>query len=326
MRLWALIGKAGDCTVLSQTKHGWLERQKRLTEFYIEARCWDGIDHETFTAWLANFPDEEGQYYALRLLHRFIYYSERDVEQLCRHGMFNLLLGADVLRDQWANDFRKSQLQLEKGLQLAMASARIVPLLDKNKPYESGNLITRVLVQRLSFSGSLIINPDQVVREIQGGCQSVVVVDDCVGSGDQVDTFWNKPFRFQGSYLTSYKDVARNFPKVQFHYLTLVAAEKGIIKAAKSTSGLHVLPCETLTDEYRVFSPSSHFFESAEEQKRATEYLTGLLTSRGIALTGHDGLDYAVAFHHNIPDWSLPLFHKRRPKWRPLMTRKDSDA
>jgi len=312
--------------VLSQTENSWLERQKRLSEFYIESRCWDGIDHETLAAWLQNFPDDEGKYYALRLLHRFIYYSESDVVQLCRHGIFNLLLGADVLKDQYTSDFRHSQTQLEHRLSLAMENSRIVPLLDQDKPYESGNLITRILVQKLSFRGSLIINPEEVVREIQRGCQHVIIVDDCIGSGDQIVAYWTKPFRFQDSFLTSFSDAAKNFPQVRFHYLTLVGAAKGINKAMKLTTGLNILPCETLTDEYRVFSNRSRFFASEEEKKRARGYLIGLLKRRGITLMGHDNLDFGVAFHHNIPDWSLPLFHKRRANWRPLMIRKDSDA
>lgn len=312
--------------MLSRTEYAWLERQKRLSDFYIEARCWDGIDHETFAAWLQNFPDDEGQYYALRLLHRFIYYSENDVVQLCRYGIFNLLLGADLLDDQRASDFSRSQKQLEQKMGLAIASSRFVPLLDQVKPYESGNLITHILVHKLSFSGSLIINPDDVVREIQKGCQHIIIVDDCVGSGDQITAYWTKPFRFKGSYLISFRDVAQSFPKVRFHYLALVAAAKGIRKAIKSTSGLNILSCETLTDDYRVFSKGSRFFSSEQEKKRAREYLTALLKPQRISIMGYDNLDFAVAFHHNIPDWSLPLFHKRRDNWRPLMIRKDSDV
>ena len=311
--------------MLPQEKRNWFERQRRLIEFYIEAHCWDGIDHEAFTAWLQNFPDEEGQYYALRLLHRFIFYSERDVMQLCRYGLFTLVLGRDVLQDQLTSDFHRSQPQLESNLEMALMSSRILPLLDKGKPYESGNLITRILVQKLGIDGDLIINPNQVVREIEKGCRHAIIVDDCVGSGDQIDDFWNLSCQFDGSAITSFKEASAHFPQVQFHYLTLVAAQVGVDRAITSTSGLSVLPCEILTDEYRVFSPTSRFFESIDEQGRAKDYLSKLLAEREVTLTGHSGLDFAVAFHHNIQDWSLPLFHKRRRNWRPLMLRKDSD-
>lgn len=312
--------------MLSQVKQDWYERHKRLIEFYMEAKCWDGIDHESFAAWLGNFPDDEGRYYALRLLNRFIFYSEKDVVQLCRHGLFSLLLKREVLNNQAASNFSKSEVQLNADLQMALMSSRIVPLLDRDKPYESGNLITRILVQKLAINGELIINPDQVVYEIKQGCERIIVVDDCVGSGDQINGFWNKVYKFTGSNCISFKDVSDNYDKVNFYYLTLVATEAGIVNALEENSGINILSCEVLNDNYRVFSQTSHFFESDSEKEKAKNYLNSLLLQRGVALMGYGGLDFAIAFHHNIPDWSLPLFYKRRPNWRPLMIRKDSDA
>lgn len=102
--------------------------------------------------------------------------------------------------------------------------------------------------------------------------------------------------------------------------------ESGIRKAEQALPRLKIEVCETLTDEQRVFSTNSRFFESQDEKDRAIDYLQKLLKDKQISLTGYAGLDYAVAFHHNIPDWSLPLFHKRRSNWRPLVMRKDSDA
>ncbi|MFC1999175.1 hypothetical protein ACFLXE_00265 [Chloroflexota bacterium] len=308
--------------MLSLANYDWVERQKYLVEFCIEARCWDGVDHEAFVGWLNNFPDNEGEYYALRLLHRFIYYSETDTIQLCRHGLFNLLLGQEVLAEQKRSGFSKPQDELLQQLDQGLRDSRIVPLLDQDKPFESGNLVTRWLVQRLSIPGGLIVNPVEMVEEIEGGCNRIVIVDDCVGSGDQIVNFWNEPIK---GYPFSPNELAQNRPQVKFDYLTLVAVRSGLQQASKETPGLRITACETLGDEHRVFGPNSQFFHSQDEQDNAEQYLQSLLPQRGIRIRGHDGLDYAIAFNHNIPDWTLPLFHKKRPNWRPLMLRKDSD-
>lgn len=312
--------------MLEARKRNWAEKQKAFTEFCIETGCWSGVDHQALTSWLRNFPDEEGEYYALRLLYRFIYYSEDDTTQLCKHGLFNLLLGKEIMADQISNKFIDSSGELNQRLDQELRSSRIVPLLDKDKPYESGNLITRILVQKLQIPGNLIINPNDILEHVYRGCKRIIIIDDCVGSGDQITGFWKRKDLPVGKYKTSLEEMARKYATVDFCYLTLVAVESGIKEAKRALPGLKIKVCETLMDEHRVFSANSRFFESQDEKERAIDYFQRLLKGKKINLWGHDGLDYAVAFHHNIPDWSLPLFHKHRSDWQPLIVRKDSDA
>lgn len=228
--------------------------------------------------------------------------------------------------DQISSDFNKSSDELKENLNLALKSSRIVPLLDKDKPYESGPVVTRILVQKLQIPGRIIINPNQILEEIYKGCKRIIIVDDCVGSGDQITSFWTERHLPVNNYTTSLEEMATVFPNVDFHYLTLVGVDSGIKAAEQILPRLHITVCETLTDEHRVFSKNSHFFASEDEKNRAIDYLKNLLIPQRISLKGHAGLDYAVAFHHNMPDWSLPLFYKRRTNWRPLVPRKDSDA
>lgn len=312
--------------MLETRKRDWAERQRKFTEFCIDADCWSGIDHQSLESWLRNFPDEEGEYYALRLLYRFIYYSEVDTAQLCKHGLFNLLLGKEIMADQISSKFNYSSDELNQRLDRELRSSRIVPLLDRDKPYESGPLITRILVQRLQIPESLIINPGDILEHVYKGCKRIIIIDDCVGSGDQITVFWKRKNLPVGNYKTSLEEMAGKYATVDFHYLTLVATESGIKKAEQALPVLKIEVCETLTDEQSVFSANSRFFESQDEKERTIDYLQKLLKDKKISLKGYGGLDYAIAFHHNMPDWSLPLFHKHRSDWRPLVMRKDSDA
>lgn len=208
--------------MLEIRKRGWAERQKKFTEFCIEADCWSGIDHQSLVSWLRNFPDEEGEYYALRLLYRFIYYSEVDTAKLCKHGLLNLLLGRDIMADQISNRFNDSSGELNQRLGQELISSRIVPLLDKDKPYESGPLLTRILFQKLQIPGRLIINPGDILEHVYNGCKRIIIIDDCVGSGDQITVFWKRRNMQVGSYRTSLEEMAMKYADVDFHYLTLV--------------------------------------------------------------------------------------------------------
>lgn len=66
---------------------------KNKTAFYIhDITQWSDVELEDLDLWLANFPDDEGRYVAMRLLNRFVYYSERDVIRLLEHGLYKVRL------------------------------------------------------------------------------------------------------------------------------------------------------------------------------------------------------------------------------------------
>lgn len=293
----------------------WCAHVKTKTEFYIRGIYqWDEIDVPDLDRWLLNFPEEEGQYFAMRLLNRFIYYSERDVIQLLKHGINKVLLYSESTR--WAKD-SAFLMPSSEGLQRASKTIKnciFVPLLHKNKPSESGNTLCRYLSRHLDIRDSQLWQPSQLgnIRNAK-----VVIVDDFVGSGQQMIDFWNLR-KISGNRLA---DIATS-NNLTVTYLCLVATKKGIERIQGETKNLTILPCETLGEEQRVFHPKSIYWNGEKEVKKAKRFLSNLCSEKDIRLLGWQGLDYALAFHHAIPNATLPLFYKNTATWKRLIKRR----
>ena len=264
--------------------------------------------------WLANFPDDMGQYIAMQLLYRFIYYSERDVKRLLEHGLYKVFLYRTSVT--WGKDSQftmKAEKQRELGDQI-IGGIMFTPLLDRNKPSESGNVLCRYLNRDLGISSEQICQP-QDLSDLQN--KHVVILDDFIGSGQQILDFWNLP-KINGNRLS---DLATT-NGLEVTYLCLVATRYGLSRIGARNIHLTVLTCETLEDNHRVFNVPSLYFGPQTQVESAKHYLFHLCRKHRIPLLGFRDLDYAVAFHHAVPDATLPLFWKETANWRPLMKRR----
>jgi hypothetical protein len=290
---------------------------KNKTAFYIhDLKQWSDAELLDLDSWLANFPDDEGRYIAMRLLNRFIYYSERDVKRLLKHGLYRQLLYQPSIIWNRANEFDTTSIEQETFAKQFLEDTIFTPLLDRNKPSESGNTLCRYLNRDLEISSRQIRQPDELSSVMS---KRVVVVDDFIGSGQQIIDFWNKP-KIAGKTLASI--AASN--NLQVTYLSLVATRYGLNRVAKMSTGLHIACCEVIEDTYRVFCVPSLYLGQQNEISKARGYLDKLCKDRKLSLLGFHKLDFAVAFHHAIPDATLPLFFTKNSGWNPLIKRRQS--
>ena len=81
---------------------------------------------------------------------------------------------------------------------------------------------------------------------------------------------------------------------------------------------------EVLDESHRIFTSNHLCWEDAEEQQTVRTLLETELSKYGIRLMGFHDLDFAVAVHDTIPDWSLPMLYKNINGWNMLIERKDS--
>ena len=290
---------------------------KNKTAFYIhDINQWSDAELSDLDLWIANFPDDEGRYIAMRLLNRFVYYSERDVKRFLMHGLYKILLYEPSLIWNQARQFRTTTPEQQLFAQQFLAATTFAPLLDRNKPSESGNVLCRYLNRDLGISSKQICQPSELAGVTN---KRVVIVDDFVGSGQQIIDFWNKP-KIAGETLTNIA-TANN---LEVTYLSLVATRYGLNRVGRMTTGLRVVSCEVLEDSYRIFSAPSLYLGPHDELLVARRYLETLCQNRNIPLLGFHKLDFAVAFHHSIPDATLPLFFTKNSRWNPLIKRRRS--
>jgi len=303
--------------VLPRDWSRWCEHIRNKTAFYIrDIYQWDDVDLLDLDRWIRNFTDSEGKYLAMRLLNRFIYYSERDVKRLLEHGIFKVLLYRDSVG--WSRDsqFLMSDDQQQNLASQLLQNTTFTPLLDRNKPSESGPVLCRYLNRDVGIPSAQICQPSDLASKHD---TKIVILDDFIGSGQQVIDFWNEP-KINQSRLSELA-VTNN---LEVACLCLVGTRYGLQRVAAQAKGLRVLTCEVLEEHHRVFHKPSLFFGQASEVQAAKRYLERLCASRQLKLTGFHNLDYALAFHHAIPDASLPLFYESTDNWWPLVKRRSA--
>lgn len=307
-----------------QHEEEWRRWVKQKIEFYISTGQWDNVTIPQLRRWLTEFHGK-GQGYALALLDHFIYYPETQVKRLCRYALMEVLFKDDVLEVERSGGFRYGDDVLRDELSSRLQEVCVVPVLVEGNPSESGNAIARIYTTTGLIHQAQVIRPDQITTCIvKRSCKRFLLVDDFLGSGDQLDAFWNEPALEddESGQRASLASVAASNVDVSFDYVALVATSYGLAIANKLPSRPKIHFCEELSNEYRVLDSDSIFFANQDERDACEAYLASLAACRGINARGYKGLDYAVAFHHGTPDTCLPIFWQESEAWTPLFQRR----
>jgi len=298
----------------------WRDWVRKKVEFYIWTGKWDNVTIAALNAWLANFGDE-GEKYALALLNHFIYYSALDERRLCQYAIANVVFRDHLLNIDRSNSFSCANEVLSRELNDRIKETQVVPLLSEGNPTESGNAIARVYTTTGLIPENQVIRPDQILPCIyQGSCKRFLFVDDFLGSGDQLVSFWNEPsiLLSAGGEKVALANISKRHTNISFEYIALVATACGLQNVEQKTLGLKVHFCEELSDEYGAFSANSIFFDKSEDREACKAYLETLCQARHIHARGYHELDFAIAFHHGTPDSCLPIFWEKSDTWTPL--------
>jgi len=302
----------------------WREWVRKKIGFYISTGRWDNVSSAQINAWLGNF-DEEGQKWALALLNNFIYYPAQDVRQLCRYGLKKVIFHKQLLAIDQSDDYCCTDDALYQELTDRVRETKLVPLLSEGNPTESGNAIARIYTTVGLVNERQVIRPDQIAACIGNKlCRRILFVDDFMGTGEQLESFWNQPvpwLRVNGQDM-SLAQMSAQHKEISFEYLVLLATAAGLKYVEGLVSGLSVFYCEKLSEEYRIFGDDSIFFETLDDKQACKKYLENLCAQKGIHFAGYRGLDFAVAFNHGAPDSCLPLFWEKNKCWTPLFKRR----
>lgn len=201
-----------------------------------------------------------------------------------------------------------------------------MPLLYSNSPHESANYITRLMIQQRVIETHQTIFLHQLVKAFEKyNFNRLVIVDDCLGTGDQLREFWNKNAYINfGEKRIHIKEYCSE-RSVQIDYLVLFGYEESIKCLDNEFKDLNIHCIKKLSDIQRVFTNESYIWDNKEEREKAFAFFKGITEICGVELLGYGNLDFAFIMHKTIPDWSLPLFWRKTPDWDFLLRRKDSD-
>ena len=88
----------------------YIEKSKLFYRFMVSQKQWSGLEIEDIDKWINNFRelDIEEQYLAYKLLAHLIYFSEKDIIEALKNGLYKCLLYKEALEKQIENDFQLS--------------------------------------------------------------------------------------------------------------------------------------------------------------------------------------------------------------------------
>ncbi len=150
----------------------------------------------------------------------------------------------------------------------------------------------------------LFIPRSDILRERLGADDTVVLIDDFVGSGEQACGSWANQF---GELLA---DVGRV-------YLVVVAACQSAMRRIAHETSLELVPHFHLTEGDNVFASKCRHFNPTEK----TALLDYCTKAESKEPQGHGDCGLLVVFAHSCPNNSIPVLHKSNRKWEGLFRR-----
>ena len=303
-----------------------INKCRAYVDFMLRQQQWSGLSKPEVERWLRNFdslsPEERLLVY--KLLANLIYFSENDVIAALREGIHKTLYYNAILCKQLASGFALSEKALANTIREELEKSCFIPLLDSGAPHESGNYVTRTLVQQgiIPQEKSVFITKLPEIFKT-GTISKLVIVDDCVGSGQQLTDFWQKTTIPCTQGAITLQELCAQY-NVDAHYLTLFGYDVNIARLQNTFNNLTIHCVRLLTDDQRVFSDNAYIWKDTAERDTARNLFEELCSNAGVHLLGYRDLDFAFIMHRTIPDWTLPLFWMETANWNLLMRRKNS--
>lgn len=150
----------------------------------------------------------------------------------------------------------------------------------------------------------LFIPRSDILRERLGPDDTVVLIDDFVGSGDQACGSWSNQF---GELLA---DVGRV-------YLVVVAACQSAMQRIAHETNLELVPHFHLTEADNVFASKCRYFNPTEKRTLLKFCAKADLRKP----KGHGECGLLVVFAHSCPNNTIPVLHKSNRNWEGLFRR-----
>lgn len=306
---------------MEQYYRKYLDNRKSLIRVICRTKQWSGLDECDVYNWLDNFQDSFGKYIALKILIHSIYYSEKNVVDLLSYGIYEKIHSAEIKRQLVINNnILTPRTETNSQLLDRVENSAFVPLLDKSRPGESANQMTRYLIQKLNISPHQTFFIGDLTNEVILKQRSIIFLDDCIGSGNQLDDFFGK-----SNVQSVVNYAAKN--NIELYYLIITGYKYNIQKVQQrdNLKNIKIVACDELNDFDRIFNEQNIIWQDKEEFEKANQYFKDLENNLGISQYGWASLDFAVFMHNTVPDWSLPIFWTSNSDWTPLMTRKNSN-
>ena len=288
---------------------------KSKVQFFADVHVWPEHGVLDPERWLGNFLDEERPF-ALNLLNVFLYYNDLLVDALFHRAVHELSSGitassvsSSEAATQWQSFLRNLRVTYVEG--------------EKPNPTDSGLLFARKARQILGIDEEQIVAPaDALLERLRDGDRRILVVDDFVGSGNQMKETWHRVYADGSEDACTFASAAGRGAKVV--YVPLVSTSYGLDNLTVCCPGLDVRPVHVLDNSYSLIHPKSVLWPDGLRADAQDFLLTasrraGVVDELGDMWKGYCGLALPIAFSHCVPDATLPLYYWEENGWAPLI-------
>ncbi|WP_434591792.1 hypothetical protein J3Q09_21795 [Pseudomonas sp. R4-83] len=278
----------------------------------ISRGLWE-IPTARFDRWVNQFVGPEEEFFAACLLDHLIFRTSSQFEAGLR-ALFRSNLQGKIFA---GNSDEELMLKLAGRVE---SKLRVVPVIgEDDPPTKSGPLVLRRLQRIMHIRHKWLCWPWQAAKKIQNSeINTVIFVDDFLGSGQQFENFFN-----QWGFSQLLNDT-------NYYYASVVAHNSGLDHITKTFPYVQVISAEQLDISHNFFSDDV-WHRLGQGAITATEakawYLLfakekGLIP-RSIGAFGTGELSLAFGFSHSTPNNSLPIFwyENESTGWQPLLER-----
>jgi hypothetical protein len=150
----------------------------------------------------------------------------------------------------------------------------------------------------------LFVSPSRLLQQGLGENDSIVLLDDFVGTGDQAVGAWNSAF-------------AELVAGIGTVYLVVVAAFTSGSSRIHRDTGMKVVSGHQIECSDSFFDEACLLFAD-DEKESVLRYCKQALPSKP---KGHGDCGLVVVFSHRCPNNAIPILHAGRNGWRPLFPR-----
>jgi len=262
-------------------------------------------------AWINNFEIEDRPAAAF-LLDKFTFYNTELTRKL-------LIASYNSLGDGLPKSPNAQSLE---ALLNSLTSAVLTPVKGENpNPTDSGYLICRMARQTLHIGEKHVTETNDALEHAYQG-NTVIFIDDFVGSGDQFIKTWNR--QTEGK---SFRDAQarNNFTAI---YITLIATDFGLKNINLRAPTVAVCATHVLNDKSTISGIlSEHTNMRAPVENLLEKYSTRLTPNEEYMRIpeyrkyGYKMRGLLFGFEHSIPDATLPIFWSNGTNWEPLIER-----
>ena len=284
------------------------------TKQLISAGLWD-IPYQRLLGWHDGFNGREQLYFAACLLDSLIYRTpgqfSASLSSLYRGGVAHAcsphihiehdLSLIPLLQNRWVDPL-----------------IRLVPVIsDFDPPSKSGPLVMRRLKKEIGIADKWMIWPWQIEDAISKGTKLIILVDDMMGSGNQIEDFCKK------------EKIREAVGTAKVVYAPTVAHQTGINHINSIWPTLQIVTAELLTEEHNFFSQDN--WDNLSQGKINADdardfYVESILPQIGfrkgsVPALGYGELALCFGFSHSTPNNTLPIFWYETNTWPSLLER-----